>query len=146
MSARQTETSYEVFPVGRVEKTDAVVRLRVFEEYADALRGLDAFSHVVVVWWFHENDTPENRRILQVRPRRNPQNPQTGVFACRSPYRPNLIAIDVCKILSIEGTVIVVDDIYAFDGSPILDLKPYIPNIDDPAEAKEVRLAEWLEE
>ena len=67
-----------------------------------------------------------------------------GVFACRSPYRPNLIALDVCKILSIDGLAIRIDKTHAFDETPILDLKPYIPNLDDPAERSAVRLPDWL--
>lgn len=138
--------SYLVTPVGWVEKADGRVRLRILDEYADALTGLEDFSHVVVLWWFHHNDTPEDRDILQVHPRTDPDNPLTGVFACRSPYRPNLIALDVCKMIAIRGTTVDVEDIYAWDGTPILDLKPYIPNIDDPAEAAEVRLPDWLKD
>ena len=142
MAAETQGSPYTVWPIGTVDKSEDAVRLRVFEQYADALKGLGDFSHVCVLWWFHQNDTPENRAILQVRPRRNPNNPLTGVFACRSPYRPNLIALDVCRILAIEGTTVHIDKIMAFDGTPILDLKPYIPNLDAPAE--DIRLPAWL--
>ncbi len=144
MPAPDLDASYTVSPIGWVEKADGPVRLHILEEYAPALKGIEGFSHVVVLWWFHENDTPEGRNTLQVRPRRNPDNPLTGIFACRAPCRPNLIALDVCRILAVRGTVVDVDKTHAWDGTPILDLKPYIPNMDDPAEAAEVRLPDWL--
>ena len=67
---------------------------------------------------------------------------QTGVFACRAPVRPNLIAVSLCKILGIEEGVLSVDKIDALDGSPILDIKPYIPSIDFEAEG--IRVPDWL--
>ena len=70
-----------------------------------------------------------------VHPRGNKANPLTGVFATRSPFRPNLIGLSVCRIKSVDDAGITVDDIDAFDGSPIIDLKPYIPTIDSVPEA-----------
>ena len=137
----EPETFFKLYPVGRVEKKGKSVRLRVFDRYTDALKGLDGFSHVFVLYWFDKNDTPAKRSILQVHPRGNKKNPLTGVFACRSPVRPNLIALSLCKILSVEGGVVHIDKIDAFDDSPILDLKPYIPRIDSRTE--DVRLPDW---
>ena len=101
--------------------------LEVLPEYAPALKGLQDFSHLWVFYWFHGNDNPEDRRTLQVHPRRDPANPLTGVFACRAPVRPNLIGFTACRIIKIEGNTVEVADLDAQDGSPILDLKPYIP-------------------
>jgi len=70
---------------------------------------MEAFSHVYVFWWFDKNDTPEKRAILQVHPRGNPQNPLTVVFATRSPSRPNLIALTLCKIVSVKENVLEVE-------------------------------------
>ncbi|MFW6161752.1 MAG: tRNA (N6-threonylcarbamoyladenosine(37)-N6)-methyltransferase TrmO [Planctomycetota bacterium] len=132
---------YQLHPVGTVEKKGGATRLVIAEEYAPALEGLDGFSHVVVLYWFHKNDVPRKRRILQVHPRGNRTNPLTGVFACRAPVRPNPIALSVCRIQAVEGGVVRVDRIDAFDGTPILDLKPHIPAIDSP---EDVRLPQWL--
>ena len=121
------ETSYTVHPIGRVEKKGETTRLVLFDRFADGLLGLDGWSHVNVFWWFHKNDTPQKRGILRVHPRGNQKNPLTGVFATRSPVRPNLIALTVCKIVSVEGSVVTLDKIDAFDGTPVLDLKPLIP-------------------
>ena len=104
------------------------------------LLGLDAWSHVQVIWWFDQNDTPEKRAVLQVRPRGNPQNPLTGVFATRSPMRPNLIALSLCKILAVKENTVEIDSIDAFDATPVIDLKPYAPGLDAAAE---VRVPDW---
>jgi len=138
------EKFFKVFPIGKVEKNGDDTVITISEKYSDALNGLQDFSHVLVLYWFHKNDAPEKREILQVHPRGNSENPLTGVFACRAPVRPNLIALTVCKIVSIEGRTIHIDKIDAFDQSPVIDLKPYIPSIDNPQE--EVRLPEWLKE
>lgn len=121
------ETSYTVRPIGRVENQKGQPpRIVLFERFADGLLGLDGWSHVNVFWWFHKNDVPQKRGILRVHPRGNKKNPLTGVFATRSPVRPNLVALTVCKIVSVEGSAITVERIDAFDGTPVLDLKPLI--------------------
>jgi tRNA-Thr(GGU) m(6)t(6)A37 methyltransferase TsaA len=119
-----SKTVYEVFPVGRVRnRKGKPVQLEVFGKYIPALQGLEQRTHVTVVWWFHKNDTAEKRSILKVHPRGNRKNPLTGVFATHSPVRPNLIALTTCKVLSVEGGLVTIDKIDAFDDTPILDLK-----------------------
>ena len=130
MSQKDTETFLKLYPVGRVDIEGKSVKLRIHDKYRDALKGLEGFSHAIVLYWFDRNDTPEKRNILQVHPRGNKKNPPTSVFACRAPVRPNLIALSLCKVLSIKNEIITVDKIDAFNGSPILDIKPYIPSID----------------
>jgi len=121
---------FSLHPIGTVKKAEDKTTLVLKEKYVPGLLGLDGFSHVVVFYWFDKNDTPERRAVLQVHPRGNKANPLTGVFATRSPVRPNLIAKTVCKIVSIKGNVVEIDKIDAFPDTPILDLKPYIPRID----------------
>ena len=133
--------SFQIIPVGIVRKTDTAVHIDIFDDYADALLGLDGFSHVVVLYWFDQNDTSEKRRLLRVHPRKDPQNPLTGVFATHSPQRPNLIGLTVCKIISIHGGSIEIEDIDALDGSPVIDLKCYIPG---SVADKDVRLPDWV--
>jgi tRNA-Thr(GGU) m(6)t(6)A37 methyltransferase TsaA len=133
--------TFTLRPVGVVEKKKPVVRVRIFDEYRDALLGLEGWSHVHVFYWFDRNDTPGNRRTLRVHPQGNRDHPLTGVFACRAPFRPNLIALSVCRIASVDGLYVNLDDIDAFDGTPVLDLKPLIPP-DAPAEDK-IRVPEW---
>ena len=133
--------SFQIFPVGVVKKTDSVVAIEIFDDYGDALLGLDGFSHISVFFWFDQNDSPDDRRVLQVHPRKDPRNPLTGVFATHSPKRPNLIGLTVCKILKISGNLIKIEDIDAFDGSPVIDLKCYIPG---PGGDNDVRVPDWV--
>jgi tRNA (Thr-GGU) A37 N-methylase len=82
------------------------------------------------------------RNTLQVRPRKNPDNPVTGVFATHSPVRPNLIAMSPCQIMRIDGRSIFIDDIDARNGSPVIDIKPYIPI--DKLETSEIKTPAWV--
>ena len=140
-AATQPPGVFKMQPIGRVEKSAQTTILRIATEYVPGLLGLDGFSHVVVLYWFDRNDTPANRKILQVHPRGDKRNPLTGVFACRSPFRPNLIALSICRIVSIQDGAVKVDAIDAFDQTPILDLKPYIPALDS---ATEIKLPKWM--
>ena len=108
-------------PIGRVQNLKGKpVQLQIKKEHVEGLDGLEHCSHVMVLWWFDKNDTPERRKTLKVHPCGDQRNPLTGVFATRSPRRPNLIAVTTCKVLSVKGGV---DAIDAFDGTPIVDLK-----------------------
>ena len=133
--------SFNIFPVGVIQKQDENVWIEIYEKYNEALMGLDKFSHITVCYWFHENDTPEKRNVMQVHPRKNKENPLSGVFATHSPLRPNLIAISICKILTIEGNTIHIDKIDAFDGSPVIDIKCFIPS---RALKSDIRLPDWV--
>jgi len=141
VEAPMENSVYEIRPIGRVEKSESSARLRIFDDYTDGLLGLKEWSHAIALYWFDKNDTPAKRGILRVHPRGNKKNPLTGVFACRAPVRPNLIALSVCEILSVECDGIIVKEIDAFDGTPLLDLKPYIP---PDAPAGKLRAPEWL--
>jgi len=117
-------------PIGSIQKSGEHSNLVLDKSFEPGLLGLKDFSHVWVFWWFDQNDTPEKRATLRVHPRRNKNNPLTGVFATRSPARPNLIAQSLCRILSIKNNVVEIDSIDAHPGAPVLDLKPYIPDND----------------
>jgi tRNA-Thr(GGU) m(6)t(6)A37 methyltransferase TsaA len=128
-------------PIGVVKRQGERTFLEIRPELAPALDGLADFSHVWVLYWFHGNDRPEERATLKVHPRRDPANPLTGVFATRAPVRPNLIGLSACRIIKLTGNVLEVADLDAQDGSPLLDLKPYIPPGDSIPEA---RTPEWV--
>ena len=142
IKGENTGSSFELYSVGRVKRKGKAVSLSIFKKYTDALKGLGGFSHVFVLYWFDRNNTPEKRSILQVHPRGNKKNPLTGVFACRAPVRPNLIALSLCRILSVKNNIVYIENIDALHNSPILDIKPYIPQIDH--KIKDVRLPDWL--
>jgi tRNA-Thr(GGU) m(6)t(6)A37 methyltransferase TsaA len=133
--------SFQIFPVGAVHKREDTTWIEIFEPFAEALLGLEGFSHIQVLFWFHENDTAARRKTLKVHPRKDKNIPLTGVFATHSPLRPNLIGLTVCKIKSIRNRHIEIEDIDAFDGTPVIDVKCYIPNSFDDSE---IRLPSWV--
>lgn len=133
--------TYQIFPVGVVHKKEEATWIEIFEPYADALLGLKGFSHILVFFWFHENDTADRRKTLRVHPRKDQKNPLTGVFGTHSPLRPNLIGLTLCKMKSIRGRRIQIEDIDAFDGTPVIDIKCYIPV---PAAESDIRLPDWV--
>lgn len=118
---------FKIFPIGRIHNNGEDVSIEIDQEYSPGLLGIRDFSHLMVFYWFHQNDSEDQRRVLQVHPRGDETIPLTGVFGTHSPIRPNLIGITVCRILHIEGYLIRIDGIDAFDGSPLIDIKPYIP-------------------
>lgn len=128
-------STIQMIPVGRVERRDNRVFVAVEPAYAQALDGIEDFSQIWVIYWFHGNDTPEGRRTLKVHPRGNPANPLTGVFATRSPRRPNLLALQSCRLVRREGNRLEVQGLDAWDGSPVVDIKPYLPQLDAHSEA-----------
>ena len=119
-------------PIGHVEKESGRTFVRVDERYQKGLLGLQDWSHIWVFYWFDRNDRPQQRAILQVHPRGNRENPLTGVFATRSPARPNLIALSLCRVISIEGSIIEIETNHAFDQTPVIDIKPYAQGLDRP--------------
>ena len=132
----QEPKSFTVQPIGHVEKPQGRSLIVLEKKFQPGLLGLGGFSHVHVIWWFDKNDTPQKRSVLQVHPRGNQQNPLTGVFATRSPVRPNLIAVSLCRIVSVNDNIIEVERIDADADTPVLDLKPYLPGPDSAADAK----------
>lgn len=124
------EKQFMIKPIGSVYKANGRTTLVLKKEVLPALKGLNGFSHVWVMWWLNRSDKPEKRSTIQVHPRGNIKNPLTGVFACRAPVRPNPIALSLCRIVSVENNVVEIDKIDAFADTPILDLKPYIPKYD----------------
>lgn len=94
----------------------------------DALRGLEEFSHLWLLWLFSEAE--RDGWSPTVRPPRLGGNTRMGVFATRSPFRPNPIGLSSVRLLRIEGCELVVDGADLLDGTPVLDIKPYLPYTD----------------
>lgn len=122
--ASETSPVYQVHPIGWVRKADGKTTIEVDKKYQPALLGVDELESIWVLYWFDRHDTPYQRSILQVHPRRNPENPLRGVFATRAPVRPNLIALSRCRIISVKENIIEIDEIDAFPDTPVLDIKP----------------------
>jgi tRNA-Thr(GGU) m(6)t(6)A37 methyltransferase TsaA len=113
---------------GRREKETCI--LEIFEEYGDALKDVERCTHLFVFYWQHQAD----RSVLKTR---TPWGPEVrGVFATRSPNRPNPIGLCVVDLLEVKGRVLKVTGMDAVDGSPLIDLKPYSSSLDAVTEAR----------
>jgi tRNA (adenine37-N6)-methyltransferase len=120
-------------PVGYV-KTEAVgdevkdkthlSDIVVYPEFAAALGGIADYSHLFVLFWLHEIPL-EKRGVLQVHPRGRLDLPLVGSFAARTNIRPNPIGLTIVQLVKVEGTILTVRGLDAFNGTPVLDLKPY---------------------
>jgi len=101
-------------------------RLELQPELAEGLSDLDGFSHIIVLYHFHQ----VNKTSLTVTPFLDPE--ARGVFATRAPTRPNHIGLSVLRLLAIKDNILSVADIDILDGTPLLDIKPYVPQFDQP--------------
>ncbi len=118
-------------------------RIVIRPELADALLGLDTYSHIFVLFWPHL--VPQEMRGCKHRlhPLDDPQYPLQGVLATRSQIRFNPILVTAVRLLSVKGNVLRVRGLDAIDGTPVLDVKPYIPYYDAVPDA---RVAQWVME
>lgn len=134
------EKSYTISPIGYAKRDSMNAFLEINDKYIPGLKELDNFSHVMVLWLADKIENREN--MMQVYP---PYvlDKLTGVFATRAEYRPNPIAVTTCKLLDVneEKGIITVASLDAVDGTPIIDLKPYIPSFD---RVKEPKIPKWL--
>ncbi len=119
--------SYPVYSIGTVQRPMGS-HLQIDPEYRAALKGLADFSHAYVLFWAsHYAD--DDHRATRVVPLPYAEGVESGVFANRSPVRPNPILVSLCAIEDVNETngTVSVNDIDAFDETPILDIKPYYP-------------------
>ena len=108
------------------------------KKYEKALRGLEDYSHVIILYWMNE---AEGIVRLEHQPQGNPDVPKVGIFATRCQWRPNCIGISTVPLVSVEKNVVKVKGLDIIDNTLILDIKPYLPDY-DKAEGK-VKLPEW---
>jgi L-fuculose-phosphate aldolase len=101
------------------DESEHVGTLEIFPEFADGLDGIDAGQTIVALFWLHK----ASRDILKIYPRGDRSRGRCGVFAARSPVRPNPIAISELKVLAVHGNRIEVSGLDILDGTPIIDLK-----------------------
>jgi tRNA-Thr(GGU) m(6)t(6)A37 methyltransferase TsaA len=111
------------------------------EGYAHGLTGLDAFSHILVVFYMHRYTFDANSDLVR-RPQGRPDMPEVGIFAQRAKHRPNPIGVTAVELVSVEGNVVTVRGLDAIDGTPVLDVKPYFPAFD----RREADTPSWVDE
>jgi len=121
---------------------DNVAEIIIHPEYADLLEGIDDFSHILVLYWAHQVET-DGRTLTKVHPMGRKDLPSVGVFSTCSPARPNPILVIAVKLLEQNGTTLRVAGLDAVDGSPVLDIKPYLPSYYSVSDAK---LSGWMDQ
>ena len=125
----------------RPQRREVISELVFDESYEDCLDGIEDFSHVIVLYW--ANRIPEEGRdVRKVHPAGKKDNPLVGVFATRSPARPNPVCVTTVRLLQRQGNFLRVKGLEAVDGSPIIDVKPHIPFADAPSD---VKLSDWMQ-
>ncbi|MGD8625289.1 MAG: tRNA (N6-threonylcarbamoyladenosine(37)-N6)-methyltransferase TrmO [Anaerolineae bacterium] len=137
-------------PIGRVVRgpgyppeegwEERVAEVEVEEAWDGALDGIDGFSHIWLIWWLDRMDAPPES--LKVHPERREELPEVGIFATRSPQRPNPLALTAVELLERQGRRLRVRGLDACQGTPILDIKPYLRRGDLVPEAT---MSDWLE-
>jgi len=128
--------SPEGVPIQPAAAQGIVGRVELDRGFIDGLKDLEGFSHVILIYHFNKAKPAS----LRVKPFLDGE--ERGVFATRSPSRPNSIGISVLRLLGIEGNVLCVENVDIVDGTPLLDIKPYVPQFDG---ADDVRIG-WLKD
>ncbi len=119
---------------GRVKSLVGRIVLEPEFKGGEALRGIEEFSHLWLIFGFSK--AQKSRQTLTVRPPRLGGNKRIGVFASRSPFRPNSLGLSAVKLERVEGEDLVVSGVDILDGTPIYDIKPYLPYADAKPDAK----------
>lgn len=139
-SDRMTDDgSIVLFPIGIIhspldEKTEDIPfqsftsevegTIEVDEEYQEGLDGIEGFSHLTIIYYLHKNRKSKIRTVPLL------EKEERGIFGTRSPSRPNHIGVSTVKLLSRDGRILKVKGLDMFDGTPVLDIKPYVPKVD----------------
>jgi tRNA-Thr(GGU) m(6)t(6)A37 methyltransferase TsaA len=123
-------------PLKERERRDAkevIAEIVIDPAFAEGLDNIEDFSHLIILFYFHKTRRPAP---LKVRPKYRTEPAPVGVFASRSPDRPNAIGKTVVKLLERRNNILKVQGLDAINGTPVLDIKPYIPEIDTAPGAK----------
>jgi tRNA-Thr(GGU) m(6)t(6)A37 methyltransferase TsaA len=116
-------------------KNEEISQIEVFKEFEEGLKDIEGFSHIIVIYWFHKS---QGYHLLV----RTPWDESLhGLFTTRSPHRPCPLGLTVAELLAREKNVLKVKGLDTIDGTPLLDIKPYVPSIDE----KSVVKPGWLE-
>jgi len=116
-------------------RSEEISQIEVFREFEEGLKDIEGFSHIIVIYWFHES---QGYHMLV---KTSWENSLHGLFTTRSPHRPCPLGLTVVELIAREKNYLKVKGLDAIDGAPLLDIKPYIPGVD---ERSIVKLG-WLE-
>jgi len=111
-------------PIQPAGAKDIEGSVEIYPEYADGLKDLDGFSHIILLYHFHQSEGFS----LEVKPFLD--KTKRGLFSTRAPKRPNPIGLSVVRLDNIENNTLYISDVDILDGTPLLDIKPYVPDFD----------------
>lgn len=150
MSTRMSMDDVEARPIGVVKCAvseprdddwgEVVSEVHLDQDLAPGLVGIEQFSHALVVFWMHKSSFDGDTDLVR-RPRGREDMPELGIFAQRAKHRPNPIGITAVRVVGRRGAVLTVKGLDAIDGTPVLDVKPYVPPFDTRADAT---VPEWM--
>ena len=122
-------------PIQPVAGKDIEGKIEILPDYVEGLKDLEGFSHIILIYHLHLS----KKASLLVKPYMDEK--LRGVFATRAPSRPNPIGLSIVRLVKIKGNMIYIKDVDIVDGTPLLDIKPYVPEFD----LREVNRIGWLE-
>ena len=122
-------------PIQPVAGEDIEGKVEILPDYIEGLKDLEGFSHIILIYHLHLSKKPS----LLVKPYMDEK--LRGVFATRAPSRPNPIGLSIVRLVKIKGNMVYIKDVDIVDGTPLLDIKPYVPEFD----LREVNRIGWLE-
>ncbi len=125
----------EDIPIQGAFKPEGVEAIEIFEKYVEGLKDVEGFSHLLIIYFFHK------LKDFSLMAKPFLEDKLHGIFAIRSPHRPNHLGVSVVKLIERKGNLLKIGEIDVFDGTPLLDIKPYVPQFD---QRKDVKIG-WLE-
>jgi len=114
---------------------EEIGEVEVFEQFAEGLKDIEGFSHIVLIYWFHKS------RGYSLMVRTPWDTTPHGLFTTRSPNRPCPLGLSVVRLVARKGNILKVKGLDAIDGTPLLDIKPYVPTVEEKSDIK----VGWLE-
>ena len=126
-------------PPVSTDRWEVVSEIVIDPGLTEALDGLEEYSHIIVLWWMHL--IPSGEVALKVHPMGRKELPLKGLFALRTPNRPNRIGKTTVRLLQRQGNILMVRGLEALDGSPVIDIKPYLPRYDSATDAT---VPQWI--
>jgi tRNA-Thr(GGU) m(6)t(6)A37 methyltransferase TsaA len=123
----------------RLNLKEVISEIVINTGLTEALDGLEGFSHIIVLYWMHRA-TPEKKR-MKTHPMGRTDVPEQGIFAVRTPHRPNPIGKSTVRLLERRANILRVQGLDAIDGTPVIDIKPYIPDYDS---ARNATVPDWI--
>lgn len=115
----------ENMPIQPTADKNSEGTIEIFEEYVDGLADLDGFSHIYLIFHLHKSSVSKLKVIPFL------DTVERGVFATRSPSRPNPVGLSVVKLISVTGNILKVEGLDILDGTPLIDIKPFVPMFED---------------